>query len=481
MNEGSWKKILLSAVCAAALGLGIKFNAVQAQTSADSVAILKSDLLAIAKEAKITDKTKVGVYVRVLDNGRVVFSQGGNTPLVPCSNMKILTTAAALSRLGPNYRLKTELRGALPNSNGQLEGNLYLRGGGDPTTSPPYDQPCTAPYSEFIKQLKAAGVREITGDLVADDSIFDRNYLPQGWLEHYRLDSFSAPVAGLSLNGNMIEAVVSPLGCSLEPACSTMSIAPKYDDTCDTAIQRPKGSNVVKVVGCAPGSEIRRQICVEDPPLFCIGVFKKLLDKEGISVRGKVRLIEAAGEAGQVGKLHLYGVHFSLPVSEIIKEINHESDNLFAEHLFRYIGFLAGGQGSAENGMQACLDFLNENNIGSKNLKMVDGCGLSGLDRISPSQLAGVLDAMDRSCYRSWYVESLPHSGRGTLRGRLGGVEVRAKTGTLDHDSSLSGYVQTAAGQRLVFSVIVNDAPIWTAVDAQNRIVQTLGAWNEKI
>ncbi|MGM9991390.1 MAG: D-alanyl-D-alanine carboxypeptidase/D-alanyl-D-alanine-endopeptidase [Candidatus Bruticola sp.] len=447
----------------------------------DQTPILKRELYSIVKNAKIDEKTKVGVYIKVLENGRVVFSSDGNTPLVPASNLKIMTTAAALSMLGPNYRLKTELRGPLPNSNGQIEGNLYLRGDGDPTTTPPYDQPCTSPYSKFIANLKAAQVREITGDLVADDSAFDRNFLPEGWLEHYRLDAFSAPVGGLSLNGNLIEVVVSPLGCYLEPACSTMSIESQYSNSYDTAVERPKGSNIVKVLGGTPSGEIRRQICVENPPLFSIGVFKKLLDKENIVVRGKVRLIEPSGEAALVNNLPRYGLHLSLPISTIIQETNHESDNLFAEHLYRSIGQLTSGQGSAESGMQACRQFLEANNINSSGLKMVDGCGLSAKNRISPNQLASVLDAMDRSYYRSWYKESLPHSGRGTLRGRLGDVELRAKTGTLDHDSSLTGYIITAAGQELVFSVIVNDAPIWIAVDTQNKIAQTLGSWDRRL
>ncbi|MGM9998709.1 MAG: D-alanyl-D-alanine carboxypeptidase/D-alanyl-D-alanine-endopeptidase [Candidatus Bruticola sp.] len=481
MNTTVIRRFLGAVLLLGAVTYGAVSGTMSVRAADDQTPILKRELYSIVQNAKIDDKTKVGVYIQVLENGRVVFSSDGNTPLVPASNLKVLTTAASLSVLGPNYRLKTELRGPLPNSNGQIEGNLYLRGGGDPTTTPPYDQPCTSPYSKFIASLKAAKVREIHGDLVADDSIFDRNFLPEGWLEHYRLDAFSAPVGGLSLNGNLVEAVISPLGCSLEPSCSTMSIQTQYGDGYDTAIERPKGSNIVKVLGSAPSGEIRRQICVENPPLFSIGVFKKLLNKENITVRGNVRLIDQAGEAALVDQLPRYGLHLSLPISTIIQEINHESDNLFAEHLYRYIGQLVSGQGCAASGMQACRQYLESNNINSNGLKMVDGCGLSTQNRISPNQLASVLDAMDRSYYRSWYKESLPHSGRGTLRGRLGDLELRAKTGTLDHDSALTGYIITAAGQELIFSVIVNDAPIWIAVDTQNKVVQALGNWNKRI
>ena len=206
-----------------------------------------------------------------------------------------------------------------------------------------------------------------------------------------------------------------------------------------------------------------------------------MLDKAGIKVTGKVRLIEQVGEPAGVSRLHLYGEHLSVPVSEIIHEINHESDNMFAEHLFRMAGQITDGKGTAASGMRACMNFMKSNRINTKNIYMADGCGLSPKDRISPQQLVSVLDAMDCSYYRTWFKHSLPHSGRGTLRGRLAGIEVRAKTGTLAEDSSLSGYVKTAAGQELAFSIIVNGAPVWSAVDVQNSIVQTMSAWDQQL
>ena len=464
------------AVGALVLGGLATWGSVAAQVSEDPALALKDNLAAIVAHAENQGdmETKVGVYVKVLENGRVLFSSDGLTPMIPASNLKVVSTATALSLLGPNYRLTTELRGSLPDARGVVAGNLYLRGGGDPTITPPYNQPATQPLSRFIEELKKAGVREIAGDLVADDSIFDRHYLPDGWKEHYRLDAFSAPVAGLSLNGNMVEAILQGGGASLEPATSTVTIRTNYDNSGTTTIQRPRGQNDLLATGYPPAGEIRRQICVEDPPLFTIGAFKELLDQAQIKVRGQVRLVDTQGEAARVGDLHLYAVHFSLPLAEIIREANHESDNLFTEHLFKLAGQVNYGQGTAQTGFQACLDFFEANDLDSQDLHMVDGCGLSTLNRISPSQLVNVLDAMDRSYYRSWFKESLPHAGRGTLWGRLGGCEVRAKTGTLDHDSALSGYVLTASGQELAFSVIVNDAPIWLAVETQDKIVQTL-------
>ncbi|MBQ7528855.1 D-alanyl-D-alanine carboxypeptidase/D-alanyl-D-alanine-endopeptidase [bacterium] len=445
----------------------------------DSINSLKIRLGSIASEAQNIEKTKVSIYVESLDNGRIIFSQDGGQAMVPASNLKIVTTATALSMLGPYYRLRTELRAPSPDEYGVIKGNLYLRGGGDPTTTPPYDDPNTAPYKYFIDKLKEAGVNTIEGDLVADDSAFNREFLPQGWKDEYRLDAYSAPVGGLSFNGNMVEIVLEPGSAKFNPPCPTMGIKFINSDE-NPHVERPKGSNTVEVHGTYT-SNVRNQLCVEDPPLFAIGVFKELLDRNHITVKGKVRLVSSGGEAATVESLRLYATHYSPPVSEIVHEINHESDNLFAEHLYKTVGRLTAGQGTAQSGFQACKEFMSANNINWQGINMVDGSGLSPLDRISPRQLVSILRTMDRSIYRSWYKESLPHSGRGTLRGRLGGVDVRAKTGTLANDSSLSGYVMTAAGQELAFSIILNDTTIWNAVNTQNRIVQTLSSWPDRL
>ena len=472
-------KSLLTAVSLAVLCLCVCLYAHKVDASYDQAQQLKQQLSAIVKNAKTNPDTLIGVCVKVPESGRIVFSSDGNTPLVPASNLKILTTAASLNLLGPNYRLKTELRGNLPDQSGEIQGNLYLRGNGDPTTTPPYDTPCTRPYEKFIKRLKEAGVTSIAGDLVADDSAFDREYLPKGWKDSYRLDSFAAPVSSLSLNGNLIEVSVVDGQCAFNPPCTTMGVK-LSDDGGAPVMERPKGSNIITVKGANNGN-IRNQICVESPPLFAAGVFKSLLNQAGIKVKGQTRLIAKNGEAASVEGLHLYASHYSLPVSEIIREINHESDNLFAEHLYKVIGQISHGRGSADTGFKACQTFMASRNIDPENLYMVDGCGLSPDNRITPHQLVEVLDTMQRSYYRRWFKDSLPHSGKGTLRGRLGGIDVRAKTGTLAHDSSLTGYVITQAGQELEFSILCNNTEIWNAVNTQNQIVQTLSACTEKL
>lgn len=451
------------------------------QASADASS-LKQQLASIVQASQTDEKICSAVYVKLLSNGRVLYSKNGNKPMIPASNLKVATTAAALDKFGPNYRFTTEVRAAKPDANGVVKSNLYLRGNGDPTITPPYCQPASIVFAKFVDKLKAAGVKTIDGDIVADDSAFDRQFFPQGWLEHYRYDSYSAPVSALSFNGNLVEVIVGSNGCVAfnPPSCTLRAVTNFTSGPLDISTGRSAG--VVNIGGGIPGDTQRCQITVDNPPFFAVGCLANLLHRRGINCTGKIRLIKEVGEPAEVNRLHLYAAHKSERMADIIYELNHESDNLFAEHLFRALGVSKSGKGTAKSGMAACSDFMRQHDINTAGLKMVDGCGLSRLNRIAPSQLVGVLEAMQRSPYKKIYKDSLPPSGRGTLRGRLGGIKVRAKTGTLANDTSLTGYVVTAAGQEVVFSIMYNNVyGVWTGVDAQNKIVETLAAWPEKL
>lgn len=440
---------------------------------------LKQQIAAIIRGNGALQNSKCGVLVKVPASGRILYSYHGQTPMIPASNQKVMTTATALDTLGPLYSFTTELVGHNPNKQGVIKGAVYLRGNGDPVITPPYEQPATAPFSRFIQVLKSRGVKVIDGDIVADDSAFDRRYLPQGWLERYQLDAYAAPVSALSFNGNLVEVIVGPSGIRLDPSCA-IPIDDQRDGRGPLAIMRKPGKDTIIVQGQTPASDVRRQITVNNPPLFAASTFRYMLLANGIKHNGKVRLINTFSESALASKLPVYAVHRSVTLNEIVKEINHESDNLLAEHIFRASGAQITGKGTAKAGFQAVQKFLSDNGVAITGLKMVDGCGLSRLNRVSPAQLVGTLEAMNRHPYGHYYKASLPVSGKGTLRSRLGGVTVQAKTGTLANDSSLTGYVTTAAGQELVFSLIFNDVPtIWAAVETQDKIVRLLSTWPE--
>ncbi len=434
----------------------------------------------LAKIVASLGSGKVGVYIKVLKTGRVVFNDNGATPMIPASNLKVVTTSVALDRLGPNFRYTTELVGPPASGNGVIHGDVYLKGAGDPTWCYPYTEP-TGPLKFFAKQLKDQGVKEIAGDLVGDDSAFDREYIGQGWFDRYLMDSYAAPVSALSLNTNLCEVTVTSKGITLNPPSPALPILNKVTpgSSSDIWITRERGDERTVINGhISPGGVVKQTITVGSPSLFTVGCLGDALKKAGITIRGKMRLIERSGEAARVTRLKVYARYQSPKLSEIIAQVNKESDNVFAQHVFKTLGERFQGYGTAATGEAAVKFFMEHHGIDSAGLRMVDGSGLSTLNRISPRQLVGIIEAMWRHHRGQDFVDSLPGDGEGTLTYRLSGLTVRAKTGTLDGHSGLSGYVVSAYGQTIGFSILVNNvSATWSAVDLEDRIVRTLATW----
>ncbi len=188
---------------------------------------LKQRIYQMIRNSAAAQNGKVGVYIQVLKTGRVVYSENALKPMIPASNLKVVTTAAALDLLGPDFRYLTELRGGAADAQGVLHGDLYLKGQGDPTMCLPYVAP-TAPWKFFVKNLKDKGVRRIEGDLVGDDSAFDREYIGQGWFDRYLLDSYAAPVSALSLNSNVVELTITSQGVRCDPPSSGFSLLKQF-------------------------------------------------------------------------------------------------------------------------------------------------------------------------------------------------------------------------------------------------------------
>ncbi len=472
LQAGSLLLVLLAGMAASASTAAPRASATE----------LKRQIAAILDD-HATPGSRQGAFVKVMGSGRVLYSRNGTTPMVPASNMKVLTTAAALDRLGSKFRYRTELVGPTPDRQGVVRGNLYLRGSGDPTLTPPYSQPATEPFVFFAQQLKARGVRQVVGDVVADDSAFDREFVARGWLDRYRLDSYAAPVAALSLNGNVVEVIISAEGISTNPPTTGIAFSNQLGSGGEAYLDRAPGSDTIVVRGSvAPGEVVRRSLTVANPPLFAAGAFQEVLKEAGIPQQGGVRLIRPVGEPALLSQMHTYACYESPELTEILRQINHESDNLFAQHVFKALGESRSGRGTAATGQAAVEDFLTRNGVAIKGLTMVDGCGLSPLDRVTPAQMVGALEAMHSHPERAIFWESLPTGGQGTLAYRLAGLNVRAKTGTLANDSSLSGYVVSATGQTVAFALFFNNLEgIGSAVDAQDRIVNLLAAWPETL
>lgn len=449
---------------------------------------LRSDLERIVQRAH-TNAT-FGVLVVSLDRGDTLFSHNADLPLVPASNMKLFTTAAALYYLGADFRYSTYLLTDGEVEGGTLTGDLILYGTGDPAISARLLGSARAPLRELADALVAAGVRQVDGDLIGDGSYFDDAWLGEGWSPDYRMLSYSAPIGALSFAENVVTITVQPgaAGGPAEirttPATTGLGVENRVATVTRgaTNVRFAHGENRVVVSGqIARGhGGVTRVVPIVDPGNYAAAAFRSVLEERGITVRGGVRSVHRAeasratitGRAanGVGGHARVLGVHLSPTLEELTTVTNQISHNLYAEALLKTIGRVALGDGSAAGGARAIAYMLEcETAVDQRGLRVVDGSGLSRLNRVTARATVHLLDFMNRSNVWEPFYATLPEAAapgdlRHSLRNRLGQTpaarNLRAKTGTINTVSSLSGYVRSASGERLAFAIYANDAPL---------------------
>ncbi len=427
---------------------------------------------------------KVGVSTLVLKTGKIPFTFQGTQAMIPASNLKVVTTAVALDRLGPDFKFETRLYGSADHQNGIAPGDLVLKGSGDPCFFPPFTATSTEPFEVFARTLKRGGIKGFQGSLVIDDSDFDRDFLCSGYHQRYLLDSYAAPVGGLSLNQNLVSLKVSTHGVQTVPSVGSLEFVDKLKSGGGTQVwvERPRNTDRIVLQGSVlPGQIAETTLTVGDPVRFAGSAFFRILQNSGISIKGGWKTVPE-GQSASLKGMVLLGKHLSPPLLTIVREINVESDNLLAQHVFRRLGASVVGYGTVRNSETVVRDFFKRNAIDDRGLKLADGSGLSERNRISPYQIVRVLQSMWNHPHGQKFIDSLPAPGEGTLRHRLGGAVVRAKTGTLQDHSGLTGYVVTAYGQTVAFSILVNDVrEPWYAVELQDRFVSLLASWDRPL
>ncbi|MEX0912184.1 MAG: D-alanyl-D-alanine carboxypeptidase/D-alanyl-D-alanine-endopeptidase [Gemmatimonadota bacterium] len=464
---------------------------------------LRRDLREIIGSPSIRNAS-TSVLVVSLDRGDTLFAANPDLPLAPASNMKLFTTAAALYYLGPNFRFSTYTLADGEIRDGALYGDLVLYGTGDPTISSRMLPGALTPLRGLVEAVVAEGITEIHGDVVGDGSYFDDTFIAEGWRERYRLASYSAPIGALSLAENIVGIRVLP-GAAGQPA--QIRTTPSTEGL---LIQ-----NRVTTVGSG-GSSVRfsydpaglivegriarghpgvaRTVTVVDPANFAAAAYRTVLEEAGVRVHGTVRTIRQP-ERSPIGRSALalardgegasaprvIGSHLSPPLSEVITVTNHFSQNLFAEALFKTVGRIALGDGTFAGGALAVQYFLEcEKPLDFSGMRIVDGSGLSPVNRVTTRTTIHLLDLMTRTDVWDAFYTSLPEAaspngGRHSLRSRMGGTaaarNLRAKTGTISNVSGLSGYVHAGNGELLAFSIFVNDiGSTWQAKRAEDAI-----------
>ena len=436
---------------------------------------------------KALKSASVGVHIVELSTGKEVYAKNADTALILASNTKLFTSAAALFHLGHGFRFCTVLlRDGPVDAPGTVQGNLIVQGDGDPNVSGGfYDGKSTAVFEQWAAIPKKAGVQRVTGDVVADDRIFDRDY--------FKLDSnrYVAPVSGLPFNENVVEVVVTPAAAAGQPAAMKTEPETQYvslEGSVKTYASRKRDKALFHIVpntNAVRGSgtvylkapERRYRIRLSDPSLYFVTVLAETLQRAGIDVQGTPRLPQP-GEAypkAEVLAKATSGLDVALPIA------NKESQNFYAECLFKRTGAKLLGRGSFASGNVAIGTFLHTIGVKAKTHHFADGCGLSRTNVAPPRTVTTMLRYTARSPAGALFRSSLALSGTdGTLKRRLTESaykgKVQAKTGYIKRVCVLSGYADSKSGKVYVFSILVNGYRVYTRAikDVQDSICRAL-------
>ncbi|MEM1023895.1 MAG: D-alanyl-D-alanine carboxypeptidase/D-alanyl-D-alanine-endopeptidase [Myxococcota bacterium] len=424
---------------------------------------------------------QVGVHVRSLDDGRVLFDLEGQTLFNPASNTKLLTTAAALEVLGPSYRFGTEVHRSPAMKDGVVD-RLYVTGGGDPTLT-------TEAMFGLVNEIALRGIEGIGGDLVIDDSFFDDVREGPGWEEETGDPAYAAPVGAFSVNFNTFVLRVTPAEEVGRPARVRVWPDVGLVDVVVDAVTRGRrtrsrlwagtksgrdGKMEVVLRGAIAldaheGFEIRRR--VHDPSRFAGEMMKSLLQMRGIEVKGRVRRGLRPSDAIRVTG------HGSPPLATILSKLNKYSNNFMAEQILKTMGAEESkAPGSWASGIAVVERFLKDMGVPEDQYVLGNGSGLNDVNRVTPALVTELLARMhQRFDVRPEFVASLATAGlSGTIHRRFedtpAETRLRAKTGSLTGVSALSGYVLTHSDELLAFSIMMNGyrgraRPMWNIQD----------------
>jgi len=419
-----------------------------------------------------------GVEVKSLDTGRVLYALNARKLMMPASNMKIVTLAAAAEALGWDHRFKTTLETTADVENGVLKGDLIVRGGGDPTINA-RDKRAVALFDEWAAALKSAGISRIDGNVVGDASAFDRRGLGQGWSWDYLQAGYAAPSGALEFNENIATLSIRPgakpgdeAGLELTPGAGLglMHHVVTGEAGSVTAIdleRRPDGA-WLDVVGsiALDASPAAREVAVADPEMYFAHSLLLALVERGIAVRGVPKgLPDWRAFLAPIPRRVLVDSP-SPPLREIATTMMKVSQNLYAETLLKAVGAVKTGTGSAEAGRRTARDIFSAWGIAPGSYVQADGSGLSRYDFVTAEMIVTLLERMHRDPrHRDAFVATLPIAGKdGTISTRMRNTRAEAnavaKTGSIANVRALSGYVRTRDGETVVFAILANSFTI---------------------
>jgi D-alanyl-D-alanine carboxypeptidase/D-alanyl-D-alanine-endopeptidase (penicillin-binding protein 4) len=446
-------------------------------------------------------RSRFGVLVVDGETGDTLYAREPHVPLAPASNLKVLTTAAALHLLGPEFRWMTWVTTDAPVVNGVVQGDVILYGTGDPFLRPSRRE--TGALDALAAALRERGIHRVEGRVLGDATYFSGPDRLDAWDPRDLNDWFAAASPALSYNGNVVQLRVeaSTAGARPEVHSDPAHGGVLVDNQALTTAGRPSGrlhmlrdapTDPIRVVGEIQrgGRDVYRSMTVQDPVLFTAHGFDRALADAGIDVAGAPGTIRDSGRsplAGErvftAGDHRVLASHRSPPLLEALSIVNLESHNLFADLVLRTLGRVEAGEGSYAAGAAVVERFMvDEVGVAADEVDLIDGSGLAADNRASPGALVAVLRHALSSGYGDALLQTLPEAGTRQLRrmARTAAARnLRAKTGTIEGVSALSGLVRTADDRPAVFSIIGNDLPsAWGAKRLEDEIGAAVAGWS---
>ncbi len=431
------------------------------------------------------ERAEVSIHVEDLERDEVLYSREADRLMNPASNVKLVTAAVVLDQLGPNHTFTTELS-TTSNSDGRID-DLYVRGEGEAFL-------LYRDVLEWAGRLRHRGVEQIAGDLIIDDGAFDGAYLPPGFDMRDAGAAYRSPIGAVSVNFNAVAARVEPgdrIGESpnveLDPPNDHVVVenrartvygpyphidvsAEATDDGTTLTIDGTIGINADAIV---------QRMRIDDPPAFAGSVVAGAMELVGIDFDGEIRSGTTPDDVEQLWS------HESQPVVDAINAMNKWSNNFIAEQLLRVLGGLDDAPSTWEASRNRAARVLAGYGFDHGSYRLHNGSGLYDGNELSARQIVGLLRGMQAHRWGPEFSSSLAIAGvDGTLRHRLDGDatrgNLRAKTGTLRDVTALSGYVETASGRPVAFSILINDPPrrAWRYRDDQDAIARAIAEFD---
>ena len=438
---------------------------------------------------------RIGIKVISLDGNKTVFEDSAEKYFIPASNMKSFTVATAMEKLTPTFHFVTSVYAPMmPGPDGTIKGDLTIYGRGDPSFSMAFTRPnATTPAIEadYLKPLEAladkivqAGVKKIEGNIIGDESYFNTEGVPGTWEADDLPGYYGAEISALTINDNAIDVSVKPssIGSAaiiqLFPSNNIVTIINRTTTTAagtprSIQLDRKLGQNILEVTGTIPVNDggVLRSVAITRPALLFTTLLRRVLEQKGVTISGQTRVVSAKEKSVAAPSASLSEVtNYESPVFSLIAaKTMKPSQNLYTELILRAVGEQSGDKtdpkkSSETKGIEVVQSFITQAGVVPGSVLQYDGSGLSRHNLITPAAAAQLYTFMNSRPYAASWREALTIAGvDGTLKNRFVGTpavaNVRGKTGTVDQVSALSGYVTTAAGEKLAFSILTNSLP----------------------